>query len=51
MRTSLLSTLKQDTAGSRLYETKGWLTLVDEFWFTGTAAPYRVMGIDLTAAR
>ena len=46
-RTSVLSTLKEDTSGSRLYARKGWHTLLPEFWFTGTALPYRVMGIQL----
>lgn len=46
-RTSVLSTLKEDTSGSHLYEKKGWQTLLQEFWFTGTALPYRVMGIRL----
>ena len=46
-RTSVLSTLEEDTAGSNLYEKKGWRTLLDDFWFTNTAVPYRVMGIEL----
>jgi GNAT superfamily N-acetyltransferase len=50
-RTAALSTLKQDTRGSMLYEKKGWITLLEEFWFPATPDPYRVMGIDLPPSR
>jgi ribosomal protein S18 acetylase RimI-like enzyme len=43
-RTAVLSTLQEETRGLRLYERKGWRTLLDNFWFGATPAPYRVMG-------
>lgn len=49
-RTAILSTLQQETRGLELYERKGWQTLVEEFWFGGTPAPYRVMGLRLAHA-
>jgi len=46
-RTAVLSTLQEPTRGLRLYERKGWETLVEGLWFGGTPAPYRVMGLRL----
>jgi ribosomal protein S18 acetylase RimI-like enzyme len=46
-RTAVLSTLQEPTRGSRLYERKGWQTLLEDFWFGGTPDPYRVMGLEL----
>jgi GNAT superfamily N-acetyltransferase len=46
-RTAMLSTLQQETRGLRLYERKGWQTLLEDLWFGGTPAPYRVMGLRL----
>jgi ribosomal protein S18 acetylase RimI-like enzyme len=47
-RTAVLSTLQEPTRGLRLYERRGWRTLLENFWFGGTPAPYRVMGLRLS---
>ena len=46
-RTAVLSTLQEPTRGLQLYGRKGWETLVEDLWFGGTPAPYRVMGLRL----
>jgi ribosomal protein S18 acetylase RimI-like enzyme len=46
-RTAVLSTLQEGTRGLGLYEHKGWMTLLENVWFGGTPAPYRVMGLRL----
>lgn len=49
-RTAVLSTLQQETRGLKLYDRKGWQTLLEDFWFGGTPAPYRVLGLRLAHA-
>jgi ribosomal protein S18 acetylase RimI-like enzyme len=46
-RTAMLSTLQEETRGLRLYERRGWQTLLEDVCFGGTPAPYRIMGLRL----
>jgi len=43
-RTAALSTYKQETTALKMYEKRGWVTLVDTFIFPGYVEPYRIMG-------
>ncbi|HEX2981868.1 MAG TPA: GNAT family N-acetyltransferase [Anaerolineaceae bacterium] len=49
-QTGLLSTLWTDTTALRLYQKRGWQTLLEDFYFPGVAEPYRVMGLRLNGA-
>ncbi len=42
-----LSTYQVETAGYRLYQNRGWVTLKQNFLFPGYANPYRIMGLKL----
>ena len=46
-RTALLSTLKAETSALHLYHKRGWVTLIDEFYYSSIRKPYRIMGFRL----
>ena len=46
-RTVALSTLREETTRRGCTRGGAWQTILDEFWFPGTAGPYRVMAVDL----
>ncbi len=46
-RTAALSTFQMETAALKLYEKRGWVTLLRDFIFPGYAEPYRIMGKQL----
>lgn len=43
-RTAMLSTLQVETTGLKLYQKRGWQTLMEHFHFATTLQPYRIMG-------
>ena len=46
-RTAILSTYQVETTASKMYEKRGWLTLLPNFIFTGYNEPYKIMGKSL----
>jgi hypothetical protein len=44
---AVLSTLQAETVAKRLYRTRGWVTLLEDFYFPGVTRRYQVMGIEL----
>jgi ribosomal protein S18 acetylase RimI-like enzyme len=46
-RTGLLSTMQVETVALKLYRKRGWVTLLNDFYFPGTPKPYQIMGLDL----
>ncbi len=43
-RTAALSTYQVETSASKMYEKRGWTTLLSNFIFPGYTEPYRIMG-------
>jgi ribosomal protein S18 acetylase RimI-like enzyme len=43
-RTAVLSTAEVETVAVKLYEKRGWITLLHNFYFPGYDIPYRIMG-------
>ncbi len=46
-RTAALSTAQEETVALHLYRRRGWLTLLENFYFPNRTFPYRIMGRDL----
>ncbi len=46
-RTAVLSTLQAETVALKLYRKRGWVDLVDGYYFPGGSKPYRIMGLEL----
>ena len=44
---ALLSTLDAETVAYSMYQGRGWVTLLENYYFTGVSQPYRIMGLDL----
>lgn len=44
---AVLSTLRAETVAHRLYQKRGWVILLESFFFPGVGRPYRIMGLDL----
>lgn len=44
---AVLSTMLADTVAYRMYLKRGWLTLLEPFYFPGVIKSYRIMGLDL----
>lgn len=42
--TAVLSTAEVETAAVKLYQKRGWVTLLHNFYFPGYGIPYRIMG-------
>ncbi len=42
--TAVLSTADVETVAMKLYQKRGWLTLLHNFYFPGYSMPYRIMG-------
>lgn len=42
---AVLSTLAAETTAYRLYRSRGWVVLLDSFFFPGVARAYRIMGL------
>jgi len=43
-RTATLSTLHEETTALKMYDNRGWVTLLPNFVFPGYEEPYRIMG-------
>jgi len=43
-RTAVLSTYQVETTASKMYEKRGWVTLLPNFLFPGYSEPYKIMG-------
>ncbi len=43
-RTAVLSTYQVETNAMKMYEKRGWLTLLSNFVFPGYTEPYKIMG-------
>lgn len=43
-RTAVLSTAEVETVAMKLYQKRGWITLLHNFYFPGYCNPYRIMG-------
>jgi GNAT superfamily N-acetyltransferase len=48
-RTAALSTIQAETTALQLYRRRGWVTLLDHFYFPGVAIPFLIMGLDLAS--
>jgi ribosomal protein S18 acetylase RimI-like enzyme len=44
---AVLSTLDTETVAYFMYQGRGWVTLLENYYFTGVSQPYRIMGLDL----
>jgi ribosomal protein S18 acetylase RimI-like enzyme len=44
---AVLSTLVTETVAYHLYRKRGWVILLDEYFFPGVTRPYRIMGLNL----
>ncbi len=44
---AVLSTLDAETIAYYMYQARGWVTLLENYYFTGVSQPYRIMGLDL----
>ncbi len=47
-RTAVLSTLQEETNALHLYRSRGWINLLEDFFFPGIQKPYLIMGLRLT---
>ncbi len=47
-RTAVLSTYQADSPAVRLYRSRGWVTLLSDFYFPGAPRPILIMGLDLS---
>ena len=45
---AVLSTLDAQTVAYYMYQGRGWVTLLENYYFTGVSQPYRIMGLDFT---
>jgi ribosomal protein S18 acetylase RimI-like enzyme len=45
--TAVLSTYQAETVALQLYRKRGWLPLLEHFYFPGNPPPYLIMGLDL----
>jgi GNAT superfamily N-acetyltransferase len=43
-RTAVLSTYQVETNAMKMYEKRGWVTLLSDFIFPGYSEPYKIMG-------
>lgn len=50
-RRAVLTTMAAETAAYRLYASKGWRMLLEEFAVPHLPRPYRIMGLELRSAR
>lgn len=48
---AVLSTLQAETVASRLYRSRGWVVLLEDFFFPGIPRRYQIMGLDLAHRR
>lgn len=46
-RTAVLSTMQAETVALQLYRRRGWVTLLENLFFSGTPKPYQIMGLVL----
>jgi ribosomal protein S18 acetylase RimI-like enzyme len=44
---AVLSTIQSETLALKLYRKRGWITLLENFYFPGTPKPYIIMGLNL----
>jgi ribosomal protein S18 acetylase RimI-like enzyme len=44
-RAAVLSTMQAETVALKLYRKRGWITLLEDFYFPGTPKPYQIMGL------
>jgi GNAT superfamily N-acetyltransferase len=44
---AVLSTMAAETNAHSMYHKRGWMVLLDGFFFPGVARPYRIMGLEL----
>jgi GNAT superfamily N-acetyltransferase len=49
-RTAALSTIQAETTALQLYRRRGWVTVLEDFFFPGVATPFLIMGLDLAKA-
>jgi ribosomal protein S18 acetylase RimI-like enzyme len=47
-QTAVLSTYQGETTGMHLYRKRGWVPLVQDFYFSGSNIPMMIMGLDLS---
>jgi ribosomal protein S18 acetylase RimI-like enzyme len=50
-RRAVLSTMQAETVALKLYRKRGWITLLETFYFPGTSKPYQIMGLYLSDSR
>ena len=50
-RRAVLSTLATETVAYRLYRKRGWVILLDQYFFPGVTRAYRIMGLNLETWR
>ncbi len=50
-RTALLSTIDAETRALHLYRRRGWVVLLEHFFFPNVPEPYLIMGLDLVTRR
>ena len=46
-QTAVLSTIQFETTALLFYRKRGWVTLLQDFYFPGSKNPYLIMGFDL----
>jgi GNAT superfamily N-acetyltransferase len=44
---AVLSTLQGQTAAHHLYRSRGWIVLLEHFFFAGVPREYQIMGLEL----
>jgi GNAT superfamily N-acetyltransferase len=44
---AVLSTMAAETSAYWMYHKRGWVVLLDDFFFSGVARPYWIMGLEL----
>ena len=50
-RTAVLSTYQGETAARQLYRRRGWVPLLEHFYYPGGAVPMAILGLDLPVRR
>jgi len=48
---AVLSTLSAETPAMRMYQRRGWVTLLEPHYFPDILRPYAILGLDLAARR
>jgi GNAT superfamily N-acetyltransferase len=50
-RTALLSTYQGETAARQLYRRRGWVPLLEDFYYPGSTVPMAILGLKLPVRR